>query len=994
MTRNTEIARAVRYAILVGAATVAAASSLPAQAQVQAQTTDQETTALATVVVTGSRIPQPNLETISPVTAVTSDEIKMTGATRVEDLLNNLPQVMAAQGGNLANGASGTAQVNLRGLGSQRTLVLVNGRRLMPGDPTQNGAESPDLNQIPAALIQRVDVLTGGASAVYGADAVAGVVNFIMDDRFQGVRIDANANVYQHEQKEEGWIAPLYQAQNFALPSHSVSPGTGKDLTVVIGNNFADDRGNVTVYAGYRNLAPILQNKYDYSACSLNGGDTFACGGSSTSPTGRFININPLTGAASDNNLGPGGALVPFSSANNFNYGALNYYQRPDERYTAGMFAHLKFNEHAEAYSEFMFMDDHTRAQIAPSGAFGQGFNVNCNNPLLSASEVSTWCTSAGLPATGSATVYILRRNVEGGNRTDDLTHTSYRTVLGLRGEIAPHWNYDTFILDGTSRLSEHYLNDVSVTKLGFALDAIAGPGGTVVCSNAAAVAAGCVPWNVFSLHAVSPAATGYINTPGFSSGFTTERIFNATVTGDLGAAGVKTPWAKDGLGIVIGTEYRQEKSEVVHDQEFLTGDLSGQGGPIPDTTGQFHVWEAITEARMPLVQDAPFAKSLDLEAGYRYSSYTEGFTTNTYKLGLQWSPIDDFHFRGSYQQAVRAPNIFELFKPQAVILDGSTDPCAGPTPTGSVAGCVAAGVPASAYGTVLANPAGQYNGLEGGNPQLQPEKSKTKSVGIVFTPAFMTGFTASIDYFDINITGSIGVYGADFILGQCVATQSPRWCSDIHRPAANGYSLWLGSTGFVSDTNFNTGALGTKGLDLTADYRLNMGRAGKLSFDLLTTYVKNFQTTPVTGGGTYDCAGYYGPVCGPPEPRWRSHLRTTWGTPLDGLDLSLAWRHVGSVALDATSQNPLMDHGAPASSAPFTDIKLGSRDYFDLVGVFTHQKITYRLGVNNLLNKDPPLFGAEVAGGADAVFASGNTFPNGYDALGRFIFLNITADF
>src|SRR5450755_995269 len=428
MTRNTEIARAVRYAILIGSVAVASATSLSAQAQV-AQSTDQDTTALTTVVVTGSRIPQPNLEEVSPVTAVTADEIKMTGATGIEDLLNNLPQVMAAQGGNLANGASGTAQVDLRNLGPQRTLVLVNGRRLMPGDPTINGTESPDLNQIPAALIQRVDVLTGGASAVYGADAVAGVVNFIMDDHFQGVRIDANGGIYQHTQHQDGWLAPLYQAEGFALPAHSVSPGASKDVTVMLGNNFADDAGNVTVYAGYRNLAPILQNKYDYSACSLNGGSSFACGGSSTSPTGRFININPLTGNASDNNLGPGVTLVPFSSANNFNYGALNYYQRPDERYTAGAFAHLKFNDNAEASTEFMFMDDSTISQVAPSGAFGQGFAVNCNNPLLSASEVSTWCTSAGLGPTDNATIYLLRRNVEGGDRLDDLTHTSYRTV-------------------------------------------------------------------------------------------------------------------------------------------------------------------------------------------------------------------------------------------------------------------------------------------------------------------------------------------------------------------------------------------------------------------------------------------------------------------------------------------------------------------------------------------------------------------------------------
>jgi iron complex outermembrane receptor protein len=363
----------------------------------------------------------------------------------------------------------------------------------------------------------------------------------------------------------------------------------------------------------------------------------------------------------------------------------------------------------------------------------------------------------------------------------------------------------------------------------------------------------------------------------------------------------------------------------------------------------------------------------------------------------VQWSPIDDFHVRGSLQQAVRAPNIQELFRPDAVALDGSTDPCSGAAPTASVAGCVAAGVPAASYGHVLANPAGQYNGLEGGNTALLPEKSKTKSFGLVFTPSFLNGFTASVDYFDIDITGTIGAYGADFILGQCVATQSPTWCGDVHRNAGNGYSLWLGTTGFITDTNFNTGALQSRGVDFTADYKLNMGKVGRLSFDLLTTYAAHNLVTPVTGGSSYDCSGYYGTTCGTPNPRWRSKMRTTWGTPLDGVDLSLDWRHIGQVALDATSSNPLLNQGqtlASVQAGSTTDLKLGTRDYFDLVAVYTHSKMTYRLGVNNILDKDPPLFGSEVAGGADSVFASGNTFPNIYDSLGRFIFVNITADF
>jgi iron complex outermembrane receptor protein len=242
MSTNNSIRRAVRCALFTSAA-AALASAMPAQAQ--------ENATIQEVVVTGSRIAQPNLTSVSPVTAVGSDQIKIEGVTRVEDLINNLPQAFADFGGNLSNGSTGTASVNLRNLGSQRTLVLVNSRRLMPGDPTQNAAASPDLNQIPSALIERVEVLTGGASAVYGADAVAGVVNFIMNDKFEGVRLDAQYSMYQHN-NDDSTVTNLLRDANYAVPEGNVRDGYTKDLTFIAGINTPDGRGNATVYVGYR----------------------------------------------------------------------------------------------------------------------------------------------------------------------------------------------------------------------------------------------------------------------------------------------------------------------------------------------------------------------------------------------------------------------------------------------------------------------------------------------------------------------------------------------------------------------------------------------------------------------------------------------------------------------------------------------------------------------------------------------------------------------
>ena len=577
MATSKAIRCAVHSALLTGAV-----ATLSAQAQ------EPEST-ISEVVVTGSRIPQPNLTSISPVTSVTAESLKIEGVTRVEDLINNLPQAFADFGGNLSNGATGAATVNLRGLGSQRTLVLVNSRRLMPGDPTQNGAASPDLNQIPGALIERVEVLTGGASAVYGADAVAGVVNFIMNENFEGIRVDAQYGMYQHENDSD--VANIVAARGFGLPDSTVRDGTSTDLTFIAGINTPDGRGNATVYLGYRELDALKQDARDFSACALgssgtSAGSSFTCSGSSTAAPGRFIS------ADADSTIGPGNVLRPWTANDQFNFAPDNYYQRPDERKTAGLFAHYDFSEKASVYSEFMFMDDRTQAQIAASGAFiggGPGQppffgdqTVNCDNPLLSASQLSEWC--GGDPAAGDALITIGRRNVEGGGRIDDLRHTSYRGVVGLRGDIAEGWNYDVYGLYGQSLLAENYQNDMSRTRIGKALNAVVDtlPGsptaGQTVCRvNADLDANGepllsnddpaCVPWNIYSLGGVTPDALAYLQVPGVSSGETTETVISGSIAGDLGQYGITLPTANDGLAVAFGAEYRSERSELRTDE-------------------------------------------------------------------------------------------------------------------------------------------------------------------------------------------------------------------------------------------------------------------------------------------------------------------------------------------------------------------------------------------------------------------------------------------
>ena len=304
-------------------------------------------------------------------------------------------------------------------------------------------------------------------------------------------------------------------------------------------------------------------------------------------------------------------------------------------------------------YSEFMFMDDRTQAQIAPSGAFlgaGPGappffgrYTVNCDNPLLTPSALDAFC--GGDSGAGDILIDIGKRNVEGGGRNDDLRHTSFRGVLGLRGDLAAGWTYDVYGLYGTSILSENYQNDFSRSRIRKSLTAVAGANGQPVCRvNADADLTNddpnCVPYQIFGVGSVTADQLAYLQIPALSEGETVEQVLSGSVAGDLGQYGIKLPTANDGLGVAFGAEYRSERSELRTDANYQTNDLAGQGAPTLDTFGEFDVREVFAEARLPLAQGKPFADTLSFEAGYRYSDYNLGFNTDSYKLGLQWAPI------------------------------------------------------------------------------------------------------------------------------------------------------------------------------------------------------------------------------------------------------------------------------------------------------------------------------------------------------------------
>ncbi len=992
----------------------------PAFAQDTApQAADATTGAAAPIVVTGSRIVSPNVESATPVTVVSAQEIKDTGTTRVEDLVNSLPQVFAGQGANYANGASGTATLNLRGLGSERTLVLVNGRRVVPGDP---GSSAADINIIPGSMIKRIDVLTGGASSVYGADAVSGVVNFVMDTDFEGFRLDSQYSFYNHNNSVGSAVTDALKGRGFGYPSGNTADGGAVDATASFGVGFDDGNGHITAYAGYRKVNAVTQAQRDYSACALGTTKTaYSCGGSLTSPTGSFIIYdsggNPANFTSTIFQVGNG--RVFDKSFTRYNYAPLNYFQRPDERYTAGMFADYEINESLHPYMEFMFMDDRTVAQIAPSGDFGNTLSINCDNPLLSAQQFSIVCDNENLlvspspanafdvvgntpggtpynfidPTTGTTYnrgfMQLLRRDVEGGPRQDDLEHTSYRGVLGMKGDLGKAWNYDVYYQYGRTLTNQTYLNDFSVSRLQKALDVVTGPGGTPVCrSTLDGSDPNCVPWYIFAPGGVTPAAVAYLATPGFSRGINTEQVLSGFLSGNLGEYGIKSPWANDGVSIVLGGEYRKETLDFRSDLEFQTGDLAGQGAPTLPVAGDFNVKEFFTEVQVPLVQDG-FIYSASLTGGYRYSSYKVGggstFSTDTYKIEGEISPVRDIKFRGGYNRAVRAPTLQDLFAPNRVALDGVTDPCTDHAILASETGCLAQGL--SVGQNVPSNPANQYNGFIGGNAQLSPEVADTWTAGVVIQPRMLPGFVLSVDYFNIKIKQAIQGIGADTILSQCTTTADPFYCNLVHRDASG--SLWRTSNGYVIDTNQNIGGASTKGVDITAAYNRRIGNLGRLSVNFVGTYLNSLVTDD--GVSTpYDCAGYHGAICGTPNPKWRHQMRVGFDLP-SGLGLSLRWRYFDAVQQDGTAKDQPVLYGT-GKNTQAVNARIPSVSYFDLAfnaRIGDHYK--FRLGANNLFDKQPPI----TAGAAcPAGPCNGNVWAQVYDSLGRYIYAGITLDF
>ena len=989
MSRNYQVARAVHHALIIGAV-AAAGAAMPAFAQ------DTESATVDTVVVTGSRIRQPNLTTTSPVTTVTSADISAAGVTRVEDLVSQLPQAFATQNAYISNGSTGTATVDLRNLGSSRTLVLVNDRRMPYGGVTNSAA---DLNQIPTMMVDRVDILTGGASAVYGSDALSGVVNFILKKNFTGVQVDAQYNFLQHHNDYSGpgavklrQVIANRAATNpaqFKLPDSNVTDGYGRQGAIMVGVGTEDGRGNITAYATIRNNEAITQANRDYSACSLGAtGTSFSCGGSGTSFPGRFTDFSTYNFTL---NQTTGNTFRNFVNATDqYNFGPLNYYQRPDKMYNFGALGHYELNEHADVYTELMFTDYRTIAQIAPAGNFFATSTINCDNAMMSASQIAAiGCTAGQIAAGTSVPMYIGRRNVEGGPRQQDFHNSSFRGVFGVRGAISSGWNYDVgaqFSRVSANQTTNGYFVTARMARALDVVDTNPGPGVTLTCRSVVnGTDPACVPWNVFQTGQITQAALNYMSAPGLQLGVIDQEVINAQVNGDFGGMGGQLPWASEPIKAAFGAEYRRDKLNNQTDDLLTNFALSGTGGPTISLNGSTNVTDLFMEGRIPLVQDKTGAHEILLDVAYRYSDYGSSLTTDTYKFGGDWAPTQDIRFRASYQRAVRAANVIELFTAQGFNLFDipltKGDPCGAtyqalvnPAYKPTQAQCVATGMTAAQFGSAaLDSPAGQYNFVQGGNPGLIPETGDTISFGVILTPRFAPGLSVTLDYFDIKIKELISTVGAQNLLDACYGAGNPAACGQIRRDSAG--TLWI--NGSVFDTNVNIGGESTKGVDVDLNYAaLEMGRAGKLSFHFKGTRVQENLTDPLPGVlKQYDCVGLFADNCFAPTPKWRHHARVNWTTPVKGLDLALTWRYIGAVTEKNATATSIQSH-------------FSAYNYIDLAGNWAPtDKIEARLGIENMFDKDPPLNSNLGTTG------NGNTYPQAY-AIGRYIFGGVQVKF
>ncbi len=997
MNSNTAIRQAIRRALYVGAMATAAGYATTASAQ--------EAGEIEEITVTGTRIAVPGVESASPVYSVAADEIELQQQPEVERILRLLPITKPDDGQNVNNGTVGVASIDLRGLGSQRNLVLIDGKRVTPYNT--NGII--DTSVIPTALIERIDIITGGASAVYGSDAISGALNFIMKDDFEGVDLRGYYSVTDE------------------------NDGDVRNLSLTVGSNVADGRGNVvlnlnwsdreSVLLGARPLGQLGIGTADganYDAflsgqapepgpAGCGGPGSVVAGGSTTTVPTR-IAIAGGAAVAGGWQFREDGTLAGDCSV--FNFNPFNYYQTPLERFGGSALGHFEINEYAEVYSRINFSSTNVRQQVAASGIFGTTFFTPLSNPLMSdqarASIIAQAETDrangninvANTPDPGNPGDFLFenwrdlngngvvdaaddllisyrRRTVEFGERSTGYDNNAFQLVLGTRGTLVGDWNYDVSFQHGESDRSTISAGYTNLTNITNALNVV-DVNGVPTCRTGGTA---CVPLNLFGgFGSITPDQAAYSSAVGIETQNYQQTIYTGSVNGPIN--GLQIPWADTPVAVSVGAEYREEFGTRTPDECLkLAPDscLGGAGGNLLPVAGGFDVSEFFGEAIIPIVSGKTGFQQLDLELGFRTSDYNPSGSNETWKAGFSYRPVESLRLRAMMQRAVRAPNVGEIASPRVTSLRNATlDPCsvenAGNIDAELTALCVSTGMTAGQVGTVEDIVAGQISTFEGTDitrvPLVVPETADTLTVGFVFTPDFnlgpVDGLVLSVDYYDIDIDDIIFRFGAQEVLDGCYEFGLQSECDKIIRV---GGTLTLPGAG-VELLTTNLVNLHAEGIEVGATLGVDLESWGDLqiSANYNQYLTQEQQSAPFIA--VTDCLGFYGTTCEGPLPESRWIQRTTWNFK-DDFSVSYLWRHIGSVSVETAE--------LANTFAAFQ--KIDAADYVDLTGTWqVTDQINVSASIQNIFGEDPPVVGNEAA---DTSSNSGNTFPSQYDTLG-----------
>lgn len=906
------------------------------------------------VVVTGTRIPRLEVDTAAPVTTVSRAQIQSSGRVSAGDILQNLPEQTGAINTQVNNAGDGSTRVNLRGFGTNRTLVLLNGRRMVPGG---NGANSTvDLNTIPTSAIERIEILKDGASAIYGSDAVSGVVNIITRTDYNAIEVSGFTGI---SQRGDGRIF---------------------DASFTIGKS--TERGNMLFAVGVSSQTAVWAgdrefSHFDYGVAGYDWASAQKhTGGSTTIPNGRFATPKAMGNAAwealkaqypgtANFTIGADGKWRPFNSAgvteaggDFYNYQPANYLVTPQLRLNMFSTGSHRFVGSARAYYEALYTHRESAQTLAPEPLTtdGEGLTVSKDNVY------NPW---------GVDFATVRRRLLEFGNRTRSEDIDTFRVVAGMKGNFLPSWSWDVSLNYGRTQGVSTREGQLQRSKLANAL----GPSfrdadGVARCGRADAPIAGCVPLNLFGgAGSIAPEARDYLTFRGTARGYNQQVMLAATTAGEL----VKIPGAHSPTGFAAGYEHRRESGAQIQDPLTSQGDATGN--LIADTQGSYSVNEAFLELNIPLVSRfGSFAgpgNLLELNAAGRFVNYSSFGSNFTYKAGARISPIKDVALRGTFSTAFRAPTIAELFLGAADNFPGGTDPCSKRDPDSAVDKvCDAQGVPDD-----HADDRSQVRTRIGGNAKLRPETARSFTIGAALEPRWVKDLSLTVDYYNINVTNSIQAVTAPVILASCYPVQggASTYCDRIHRSADGLISI-------IDDPLANVGGDRISGIDFQIDYAPQTP-VGAVGVTVNLNYLGAFDRTLADGRvihakGTYDLTLVL--------PEWKGNITLNYGN--RGWSGALAVRWLGGFRECKDNSCQQTDPKAPPprtrniEAYASADLNVGYK--------LSHpggSVTSYAVGVNNLFDTAP----AYIVNGATAASDT-----SAYDYMGRFFYVRLSHEF